>query len=156
MDNLREYINSPDVKKLADYLRNMSVRNAADFIIGWTPEYKTLADAQAEMERVKKDGYDNYAHRLAMCRIGQMGAAGSVLSPRIGEVLGWLKEFDDTRKKSIIGNKPWKETLYDFWKDINNDYEGLNYGLTHPNADCRIWLKDLDYENNEWKKNEDF
>ena len=121
-------------------------------LLTFLPEYKTLKDAKNEMERKKIHGYDNYAHRLGMCRIGQMGAAGSVLSPRIGEALGWLKEGNDIRKKWIQNNHPLGETLQDSLKDMNNNYEGLNWGLRHPDEDCRTWLKDLDFRKNEWKK----
>lgn len=140
------------MRGLADYLRNMSVRKVADNALGWLPEYKTLVDAQDEMKKVNKDGYDNYAHRLAMCRIGQMGGEGSILSPDIGLILGLLKEVDDVRLKSIKGDMPWAESLSDSWKDIKNNYQALNYGLTHPDENCRIWLNNLDYKNNKWIK----
>ena len=28
----------------------------------------------------------------------------------------------------------------------------LKYTLTNPNESCRVWLQDLDYGANEWKK----
>ena len=91
--------------------RNISAAEAlADKYIGWLPEYKTLKDAKSEMEYINQRGYDNYAHRLAMCRIGQMGSNGSMFSPSIGMGLGILKEISDARekifkqKKAYLGN----------------------------------------------------
>ena len=123
-----------------------------DKLLSYLPEYKTLKDAKQEMDRINMVGYDNYAHRLAMCRIGQMGASGSILSPRIGEILGLGKEAYDIYNKSVKGSRPWSKTLYDSFKDLNNNYESLNWGLNNPDKDCRIWLKDLDFRENEWKK----
>ena len=31
------------------------------------------------------------------------------------------------------------------------DYEATVYGLTNPDKDCRIWLKDLDINTNTWR-----
>ena len=39
------------------------------------------------------------------------------------------------------------ETLQDSYKDMDNNIEALNYGLLHPNDNCRNWLKDFDYKN---------
>ena len=49
--------------------------------------------------------------------------------------------------KSIKGNTPWAVSLSDSYKDMKNNFEGLNYGLNNPDKDCRVWLEDLDYEN---------
>ena len=123
-----------------------------DKLLNYLPEYKTLKDAKQEMDRINMAGYDNYAHRLAMCRIGQMGASGSILSPGIGLGLGVLKEAKDIYDKSIKNDRPWKETLQDSWKDMRNNWEGLNWGLNNPDENCRIWLNDLDYQTNRWRK----
>ena len=37
-------------------------------------------------------------------------------------------------------------------KDMSNNIEGLQYGLTHPFNNCKTWLDNLDFEKNEWKK----
>ena len=106
----------------------------------------TLYAAKQEMDAVKKDGYDNYAHRLGMCLNAQKGLDSAVYS------LGWgvLKEIKDivqkAPKKGI--NSAWNDTI----KDMKNNMEGLQYGLTHPHDSCRTWLKDLDYGVNKWKK----
>ena len=57
----------------------------------------------------------------------------------------------DLYNKSIKGNKPWKESLSDSLKDLQNNYEGTFYGLTNPDENCRVWLKDLDINTNKWK-----
>ena len=71
------------------------------------PEYKTLKYAKSEMEYINKRGYDNYAHRLAMCRIGQMGSNGSMFSPSIGMGLGIAKEISDAYEKIFKQKKAY-------------------------------------------------
>ena len=71
-----------------------------DKAFSYLPEYKTLKDAKNEMDRMNMVGYDNYAHRLGMCRIGQMGNV-NFLSPTVGVTLGALKEVKDIYDKSI-------------------------------------------------------
>ena len=39
----------------------------------------------------------------------------------------------------------------DSLKDLYNNYEATVYGLTNPDKDCRIWLKDLDINTNTWR-----
>ena len=63
-----------------------------------------------------------------------------------------LKEAKDIYDKSIKNDRPWKETLQDSWKDMRNNWEGLNWGLNNPDENCRIWLNDLDYQTNRWRK----
>ena len=131
--------------------RNISAAEAlADKYIGWLPEYKTLKDAKSEMEYINQRGYDNYAHRLAMCRIGQMGSNGSMFSPSIGMGLGILKEISDAREKIFKQKKPIWETIVDSFKDLGNNYEGMDWGINNPNGDCRKWLGGLDLQNNQW------
>lgn len=126
--------------------------NTATNAFKWLPEYKTLEDAKQEMDRVNKNGYDNYAHRLGMCRVGQLTNSTWPYSPAIGAGLGILKEGKDLIDKSYYGNVPFKEALLDSLKDMKNNFEGLNYGINNPNGDCRKWLTDLDYEKNEWRR----
>lgn len=121
-----------------------------DSVFGWSPEYKTLKDAKFEMEAVNKKNYDNYAHRLGFCRIGQMGDVNP-LSPYMGKFLGALKEGKDLFSKTFIENKPFVQNWEDTRKDWKNNIEALNYGLHHPDNDCRLWLENLDYKNNKWK-----
>ncbi len=40
----------------------------------------------------------------------------------------------------------------DSYKDMENNFEGLHYGLTNSEEDCKTWLRDLDMEKNIWKK----
>lgn len=68
-----------------------------------------------------------------------------------GAFLGGLKEGYDIVRKIWKGH-PVIETLQDSYKDMDNNIEALNYGLLHPNDNCRNWLKDFDYKNNRWRK----
>lgn len=52
--------------------------------------------------------------------------------------------YDIVRK--IWKGQPVIETLQDSYKDMDNNIEALNYGLLHPNDNCRNWLKDFDYK----------
>lgn len=118
----------------------------------------TLYAAKQEMDQVKKDGYDNYAHRLGMCLNAQKGLDSAVYS--LG--LGVGKEIKDIYNKTHGYTNP-KEFFTDFipslyialmdsYKDMGNNIEGIDYGLTNPDKSCRIWLKDLDYGANKWKR----
>lgn len=71
--------------------------------VRWLPEYKTLESAKQEMDRMNKNGYDNYAHRLGMCRVGQLTNPAWPYSPAIGMGLGILKEGKDLIDKSYNG-----------------------------------------------------
>ena len=110
-----------------------------------------LKAAKEEMEKVKKDGYDNYAHRLGMCLNGQRGLDSAIYS--LGMGVG--KELKDIfcKTSGYCGKKDtFINNLKDSWKDTKNNLEGVSYGLTNPNESCRIWLQDLDYGANKWKK----
>lgn len=108
----------------------------------------TLVAAKDEMDAVRRHGYDNYAHRLGMCLNAQDGFDTAAYS--LGG--GVLKEAKDLYDKSVKGNMPWRESLTDSYKDMKNNLEGLSYGLQNPDKSCRIWLEDLDYSNNRWKR----
>ncbi|MBQ8870697.1 MAG: hypothetical protein IJ019_04905 [Alphaproteobacteria bacterium] len=119
------------------------------------PTYK-MGDAFGTLHATKRDmdmdkhnliNGDNYYHRLGMCLNGQKGLDSAIYS--FGA--GILKEGIDLYKKSIKGNQPWKKSLSDSFKDIKNNYEGTFYGLTNPDENCRVWLKDLDINTNTWK-----
>ena len=145
------YNNQPQMPLVQQPQKNISAAEAlANKYIGWMPEYKTLKDAKSEMEYINKRGYDNYAHRLAMCRIGQMGSNGSMFSPSIGMGLGIAKEISDAYEKIFKQKKPIGETLVDSFKDLGNNYEGLDWGINNPNGNCRKWLGVLDLQNNQW------
>ena len=122
---------------LSKQSHNFDSMKIIDKAFSYLPEYKTLKDAKNEMDRMNMAGYDNYAHRLGMCRIGQMGDM-NFLSPTVGVTLGALKEVKDIYDKSIKNNKPWKNILNDSYKDMKNNWEGLNWGLNNPDKDCRI------------------
>ena len=128
-------------------------RNARHIFLETNPVYRvgetfgTLHAAKQEMDAVNAVGYDNYAHRLGMCINGQGGPDQYIY----GAFLGGLKEGYDIVRKIWKGH-PVIETLQDSYKDMDNTIEALNYGLLHPNDNCRNWLKDFDYKNNRWRK----
>lgn len=106
----------------------------------------TLMASKEEMDKVKKTGYDNYAHRLGMCLNAQKGLDSAIYSLAGGT----LKEvYDFIRKAPKIGIS---KALDDGKKDMKNNLEGLSFGLTNPDKSCRVWLQDLDYGANQWKK----
>ena len=35
---------------------------------------------------------------------------------------------------------------------MKNNMEGLSWGLNNPYKVCRVWLSNLDWKNNIWKK----
>ena len=105
-----------------------------------------LYSKKKEMEKANQVGYDNYAHRLVMCENAQNGPLDAVIS--FGG--GIIKEAYDLHKK--IPQQGIVSPVKDSIKDMSNNIEGLQYGLTHPFNNCRTWLNNLDYENNKWKK----
>lgn len=109
----------------------------------------TLHAAYQDMNQVNLPGYDNYAHRLAMCINGQKGLIPYMTSA----VLGAGKEGTDIIK-NVYKLKPPKEIWNDAIKDTGNNFESLDWGLQNPNKSCIMWLKDLDYKNNVWRKND--
>ena len=106
----------------------------------------TLHAAKKEMDKANLINSDNYYHRLGMCLNGQKGLDSAIYS------LGWglLKEGYDIARKTYNGNN-LADTLTDSFKDMQNNVEGLRYGLTNPDKSCRIWLNDLDINTNSWK-----
>ena len=104
-----------------------------------------LRAAQQEMNEVRQDGYDNYAHRLGMCLNGQGGLDQYLYS--FGG--GIAKEaYDIARKTPKIGfTNAWNDSV----KDMRNNFEGLNYGFLNSDSSCREWLQNLDYKNNKWR-----
>jgi hypothetical protein len=97
---------------------------------------------------------DNYYHRLGMCLNGQKDAETAVYS----FVDGFAKEGYDFVIKNYkdikTNNFSWeniKKHGKDSLKDLYNNYEATVYGLTNPDKDCRIWLKDLDINTNTWR-----
>ena len=109
----------------------------------------TLYAAKKEMDKANLINSDNYYHRLGMCLNGQKGLDSAIYS------LGWglLKEGYDIARKTYNGNN-LADTLTDSFKDMQNNVEGLRYGLTNPDKSCRIWLNDLDINTNSWKTDE--
>ena len=105
-----------------------------------------LYNKKREMDQANQVGYDNYAHRLAMCENAQNGPFDAAVS--LGG--GIIKEAYDLTKK--IPQQGLIKPFQDSFKDMSNNIEGLQYGLTHPFNNCRTWLNNLDYENNKWKK----
>ena len=105
-----------------------------------------LYNKKREIDQANQVGYDNYAHRLAMCENAQNGPFDAAVS--LGG--GIIKEAYDLTKK--IPQQGLIKPFQDSFKDMSNNIEGLQYGLTHPFNNCRTWLNNLDYENNKWKK----
>ena len=111
-----------------------------------------LAASKKEMEEVNQPGYDNYAHRYGMYTNAKDGLDKALYT--LGG--GALKEIKDIYDKSIKGNKPWRETLYDSYKDTLNNIEAVSAAtknnLQDNDIDGRLWLDDFDYLHNRWKR----
>lgn len=113
-------------------------------------DLQNLKQRKRDMDNANLIGGDNYYHRLAMCENAQKGLPHVVTS--LGG--GIVKEARDIYCKTI--GKCDKETsfinaLKDSYKDMGNNIEGLYWGLTNPNGNCKIWLEDLDMGSNTWK-----
>ena len=139
------------------------IKKITDVALGWMPEYKILNDNQIKLENEGRrlvqqygsgaaNGLDNYYHRLGMCEVGQRVGKGDIMAPTKGFSLGMLKEAYDIYNKSVVGDMPWSESMQDSYKDMKNNMEGLSWGLNNPYKDCRVWLSNLDWKNNIWKK----
>lgn len=144
MADMQEIVNNILIKAYKGNKKNASEYNPG-YEIGAV--VGNLAAAYNDMHKVRRNGYDNYAHRLGMCLNGQRGLpayAGSLL-------LGGLKEDYDLVKKIGFDRKPVAETWDDSVKDMENNIEALNWGLQNPDGSCIMWLKDFDYSNNKWR-----
>ena len=110
-----------------------------------------LSASKKEMEEVKEPGYDNYAHRYGMYTNAKDGPDKALYS--LGG--GVLKEVKDIYDKSIIGNKTFRDSVKDSYKDMRNNmeavYEGTVNNLKNIDVDGRLWLNDFDYRQNKWK-----
>lgn len=111
------------------------------------PVYKNLKLRKEQMEQENRNGADNYYHRLGMHDAGSLGLGGAL----VGLGGGILKEAYDIKRKVVDDKKPLWPTLSDSKKDMMNNLEGLWHGLTKPEEDGRVWLKDLDIKTNVWK-----
>ncbi len=103
-----------------------------------------LAASKEEMDELKEDGYDNYAHRYAMYTNAKDGLDKAIYT--LGG--GVLKEARDIYKKSIKGDTPLIDSLKDSHKDTLNNIEAV-YAATKNNLqgndiDGRLWLNDFD------------
>lgn len=125
-------------------------RNATFYPLGYA--IGSLYTAKKEMDDRNIINSDNYYHRLGMSQIGQE-AKQTPATLLWGELLGLAKEGYDFGKKTIKGDNIF-DTLKDNWKDMKNNNEALYWGLTNPNKNNRIWLRDLDINSNIWKSNE--
>lgn len=140
VDNLMQYY--PIVKKaIPAYIVGETLGSAY-------PVYKNLTLRQKQMKRENIINNDNYYHRLGMHEAGSLGLGGAIA----GLGGGLIKEGVDLYDKSVKGDMPWRESLSDSYKDMQNNVEAVFRGLTHPNEDARIWLKDLNINTNTWKK----
>lgn len=113
------------------------------------PVYKNLLLRQEQMKRANIKNSDNYYHRLGrMHDAGSLGLGGAIA----GLGGGLIKEGIDLYDKSVKGNMPWRESLSDSYKDMQNNIEAVLRGLTHPDENAKTWLNDLDTNTNTWKK----
>ena len=119
---------------------------AGSYLIGrGEADLKILFDNQQELKEKNIKFSDNYYHRKASCEASKLGIADALAT------LGWglakeTAEFPYKWHKDGLDS-----ASYDYVKDMNNNIEGIIYGLTNPEKDCNIWLKDLDMERNKWK-----
>ena len=147
MKDIREDIQNIDdhyIKRLADFM----YKNFSFYPIGYS--VGILKEAKNEMDAANVINSDNYYHRLGMALLGQESEMVPAIRPW-AEILGYSKEVYDVWKKTRQG-KPLAKTLLDSIKDLKNNYEALDWGLTHPQENSRIWLKDLDINSNTWRK----
>lgn len=97
-------------------------------------------------------GADNYYHRKAMCENAQKGYIDAMVSL----LLATGKEVVDFKDKDKSISESGSLSAYDAGrdsvKDMRNNLEGMFLGLQNPEIDCKILLKDLDWESNTWKK----
>lgn len=149
---VREYgYREPIQNSFADRL-NQRLGMAASLSGGLPMWYTILAagtnlnEKKKEMDTTKFSGGDNFYHRLAMCENAQKGYGP------VSFYLGLGKEVYDILKKTAKGNNTFSVNLKDSKKDMENNIEGLIWGLQNPSGDCRIWLKDLDMKTNTWRK----
>ena len=113
-------------------------------------DYKNLSKKQTEMKKSDLVGGDNYYHRLAMCENAQKGLHHVITS--LGG--GIAKKGKDIFCKSTgwcDNETTLLDALKDSYKDMGNNIEGLYWGLTNPNGNCKIWLEDLDIGSKTWK-----
>ncbi len=173
MERAKRNVENMSAEDWAEYKREMSLsQKIVDKALGGLPEYQALLKAKAEMDDAGLINGDNYYHRLGMCNIGQLEGISETRKRNVSKMLGGLKEANDFYKKVIakIPRNPQalKEMrdnpiemlafilhstgdIYDSKKDMQNNKEGLNYGLNNLDKSCREWLEDLDYKNNKWK-----
>ena len=138
------------------------LKQVADALIGWIPEYQALNDAYNELNDKNLKKGDNYYHRLGMCRAVQL-KNNMWPSEAIATILGYVKEADDLRGKLHWGSLMSKDAfvndflprayidVMDSKKDLENNADGRRLGLQNPNKSCRMLLKDFDIEGNRWK-----
>ncbi len=113
-----------------------------------------LHAAKQDMDAHNLINSDNYYHRLGMCLNGQKGIDTALYSFAAGLAKeGYdlaIKNYDDYKNNNFSW-KNFKNHVKDSMKDIKNNYESSIYGLTNPDENCRVWLKDLDINTNKWK-----
>ncbi|MBO5038306.1 MAG: hypothetical protein J6C85_02460 [Alphaproteobacteria bacterium] len=170
MNEAKRKIENMSAKDWETYKKKMSKsQKIADELLGWMPEYQALLKAKAELDVANLVNGDNYYHRLGMCQLGQLKDLSVSRKRIVSKLLGGMKEINDLYKKVIkkapddlaeVVENPVdtiKFILYsldmieDSRKDMQNNEEGLNFGLNNSDKSCREWLDGLDWRNNRWK-----
>lgn len=97
-----------------------------------------------------KEGADNYAHSVTDAKIAQKGKAHAA----VALAGGVAKEGVDIWNKIIVPTAKGKDvevraTLKEGWKDMQNNWRGIKWGLEHPNEDAEKHFAQLDLKTNE-------
>jgi len=141
------------VKDYVDEFETENYQHNPGYGLGYA--MSILISAKKEMEKENLINGDNYYHRLAMCEIGKQAQKENIPYSLLGGFVGGiLKEGYDFTKKNIFKENKMKNIFNDSIKDMNNNIEGLNFGLNNSKKSCRDWLRNLDIKTNSWKKNE--
>jgi len=97
-----------------------------------------------------KEGADNYAHSVTDAKIAQKGKTHAT----IALAGGVAKEAVDIWNKIIVPTAQGQDveiraTLKEGWKDMQNNWRGIKWGLEHPNEDATKHFAQLDLKTNE-------
>ena len=142
-----------------DYLKNNNdylydnQRNLVNFIGAGMPvvsgsvAFNILNEKQNELIENNRIGLDNYAHINAMAQVSKLGRSYENMA-NIGGIVKELGEF------FLEEPKTWEQAKTAFksgWKDIKNNWQGLQIGREYPNIPTSLIMQDFDYKNNCWR-----